>query len=311
MHRVFVAPEHELTEYANVIVDGRTGVLVGPRGRFVLEQADEVLYWHPETLARSTRRGSSLEHEELQRTQYFTLYASKLMDFRPRMRKLDPEINYIYMLHPFGWYAFGHLFDSFQRLRHAIGVVPEPWKILHSRADRIVGFEQHLSKLGVEPEQLIELNNETVIVPKLWISPWQSPPAQLTDESFDWIFDSYTKDVPSGRPQRLYLSRNHVRDGERNVLNEEKVTGFLRERGFHVLYGTEDFDEILFRFYHAELIVAPHGSLLANTMFCGTEGCRILEFCPDNRVDRSFKGKLKKATRLHTASVCRRHQVQH
>lgn len=295
MYKVFTEPKKEVSKYISVIVDGNTGLIVDQNGRFVKEQADEVLFWRPETLSRSYRNGSNAEKEELSRTILMGEEARELHATRNNLPVLDPKVNYIYIAHPFGRYVFGHFFDSLQRLFHTLGTIPKPWKVLHSRSMHIIQFECHLEKLGVEKDCLVELeNNQAVVVPNLWVSPWQAPPAQVDPEIYKWIHKSYTQEVPKTKPLRLYLSRNHVRPGERGVTNEAEVLSYLKPHGFQTIRGDESLDETLKLFHNAEMIIAPHGSSLANTMFCN-EDCRILEFCPDNRVDRSFKLKYKKA----------------
>lgn len=292
MYKFHVAPEKELTEYRNVIVDHLTGIIVDETGKLVVEQADEALLWLPEAIFRTTRAGSDQDNEMRVRQLWLQRLARRLHDERDSFEELDPEVNHISMLHPFGWYAYGHLFDSVQRLYHALGTVPAPWKVLHSRADRVVDFSRHMNFLGVAQDQLIHVARP-LRVPRLWVSPWQERPANFNPEIYDWIYRRYTGSVQQTRPLRLYLSRNHVKPGERGVSNEAEVVAALKEKGFRVLTGKEPLGSIVGAFHNAEMIVAPHGSLLANCMFC-KPSCRVLEFCPDNRRDYSFQSKLKK-----------------
>ena len=295
MYKVLTAPDSELSSYDNVIADGKTAIIVSESGELVKEQADEALFWLPEALPRAHRKGFTNEQEDEKRTRMLSERASELHARRSDIPVLDPDFNYIYMLHPFGWHAFGHLFDSLQRLRHAVPAVPKPWKVLHSHNRQVVDFEVHMEKLGVPRDSLIEIrNDQSFVAPKLWVSPWQEWPANITPENYDWIYDGYTRSVPKTDPTRLYLTRNHVRASERSVLNEEEVLARLEPLGFQVFRGTETIDEMLTLFHNAEMIIGPHGSALANTMFCNPD-CRILEFCADNRIDRSFLRKHKKA----------------
>lgn len=296
MFQVFAAPENELTQYTNVIVDGRTSLIVDASGSFVREQADEAMFWIPGTLVRSYWAGSTPEEEQRKRGDLLAERAAELHAQRGDLRTLDPNEHHIFMLHPFGHHAFGHLFDSLQRLHHALPATPEPWKVLHSGRWTIAEFEVYCEKLGVRRDRLMEIvRNEAVVVPSLWVSPWQAFPAKIAPASYDWIYERYTRDVPKTEPTRLYLSRNHVRLGERGVLNEDEVLAHLNPLGFQTFNGTETVSEMLTLFHNAEMVVAPHGSALANTMFCKA-GCRILEFCAENRVDYSFLRKHKKAS---------------
>ena len=83
--------------------------------------------------------------------------------------------------------------------------------------------------LGVAKSRLVHIAEPTV-VPKLWIGPWQSRPAQLAHDCYNWIYDKYTVDSSSEPRHRLYLSRNHVRPGWRSVTNESTVVAYLEAR---------------------------------------------------------------------------------
>ena len=157
MYKVLTAPDSELSSYDNVIADGKTAIIVSESGELVKEQADEALFWLPEALPRAHRKGFTNEQEDEKRTRMLSERASELHARRSDIPVLDPDFNYIYMLHPFGWHAFGHLFDSLQRLRHAVPAVPKPWKVLHSHNRQVVDFEVHMEKLGVPRDSLIEI----------------------------------------------------------------------------------------------------------------------------------------------------------
>jgi hypothetical protein len=291
MYSVFVKPPLEVTLLENVIVGHPRGILVDPQGQLIIDQLDEVLAWTPRYYGRDIRDGSTLAREKERRIAMLTAEAADLHARRDALRRLGSDADHVYMVHPFGHIAFGHLFDSLQRLYPVLPVVPRPFRVLHSNSRQIVGFETHMRLLGVAAEQLLTLR-ESVVVPRLWISPWQCFPAGLTSQTFDWIYRRYTENLRARAPTRLYLSRNHVRPGARSVLNEGEVLDFLQQHGFIVVRGTEPLEEILGLFNAAKVIVGPHGSLFANTMFCAAD-CRILEYCPANRVDRSFLTKRK------------------
>ncbi len=294
MYRVFTAPDEEVSVYEDVILDGQTGILIDSTGKLIKEQADEALFWLPTTLSRSLRAGSTKEFEETRRTDFLKTRAQILHAERNALSRLDTDINYIYMMHPFGFFAFGHFFDSIQRLYQSLQIVPTPRKILHSDARRIVEFTTHMQKIGVHSDDLVCVSKRIAVrVPRLWISPWQEWPAKIHPEIFNWLYRAYTRSVSRTEPTRLYLSRNHVRAGERGVLNENTLLKLLDAHNFQILDGSESLETILSLFNNAEMIIAPHGSMLANTMFCQSH-CRIIEFCPDNRKDLSFKLKIKK-----------------
>lgn len=294
MHKFHVGPEQELTEYQDVIVDYRTGIIVDSKGQLIVEQADEALLWVPEAIFRAVNAGADKEQEFRTRRLWLQRIARRLHDDRLNLPRLDTGTTFISMLHAFGWYAFGHFFDSVQKLYHPLKSVEAPWKVLCSDPRQVVDFEQHMKFLGVGPQQLVHVTRP-MRVPRLLVSPWQAPPANFDPEIYEWIYQRYTGDIVETAPQRLYLTRNHVKPGARGVTNEGKLIAALEPKGFCVLTGKEPLRDIVTAFHNDEMIVAPHGSLLANCMF-SKETCRVLEFCPDNRVDRSFMRKRKKLT---------------
>ena len=291
MYKVFVQPQSELSHLQDVVLTWPEGAIGLANGELALEHMDEVLAWRPRFYKKSIRLGSSLAAELDSRHQALRALVAKAAEPGEQLPQLDPDVNYIYMAHPFGFYAFGHLFDSLQRLIHAVGKVPEPFKVLHFKSARIVDFESHLEKFGVRRDQL-ELVKKTVRVKHLWISPWQTHPAGLAGAAFHAIYDRYTHGQPKSPRTRLYLTRNHVKQGARGVLNEAEVVHFLKRKGFQVLNGSEPLDTIVGLFHRAQLVVGPHGSLLANTMFCQPD-CTVIEYCHSNRLDLSFKTKTK------------------
>jgi len=291
MYRKFVAPEKAVTVLEDVLLEARHGVMVFPDGNPVISQLDEVLCWLPTTYARSIAAGSTYDREFATRFAHVATIARDAHARRDHAIRLDENSNYLYMAHPFGFHAFGHLFDSLQRLLPINEVDRKSYIVIHSKAYRIVDFPAHLSMLGIDPANLLELEND-VIVPRLTVTPWAAPPAQISDANFQLIYEAYTRDVPQGHSRRLYLSRNHVRPGSRMVLNEDEILPKLVENGFEILYGTEPLRDIVSAFNQAEYITGAHGSLFANTMFC-KQNAKIVEYCPKNRPDRSFQYKKK------------------
>ena len=124
----------------------------------------------------------------------------------------------------------------------------------------------------------------------------------FTPESYQWTVSCYYKKflkseaLTKGRLKGIYLSRNHVKaDGSRCVLNESEVVEFLASKGIKIITGTEPIEEIVTYFFRANLVIGPHGSLFANTIFCQPDA-QIIEYCPENRIEVSQKNKYKAAT---------------
>lgn len=210
----------------------------------------------------------------------------------------------IYLLHPFGWYAYGHLNDTLLRIKSlqsmsSLKVIP----FLVSDFSRIVDFKVHLRAiLGFDPK-IVELKKgQNARIKKLAIPFSNSVYTSFIREDYIWMREKYLdyfkiREMRS-EPLRLYLSRNHVIEGERSVLNEKEIQDFLTAQGFITLRGDEPLEEIVKNFYYAELVVGYHGSLFANLIF-SKEKCRVLEFCAKNREDHSFEVKYKLVNDYH------------
>jgi capsular polysaccharide biosynthesis protein len=297
MHKIFVAPSAELTLLRDVTLVYPRGLILDSSGRVVMDQMDEVLCWSPDWFGRYVNGEPNLDREYLSRTNILKEIATVVHSSRSTMSRLDENVDYVYMCHPFGFFAYGHFFDSLQRLRYVENIPGDKKSVIHSPAERVVGFVEHMKKFGFLESDLFRFER-SVVVPRLWVTPWQSPPAQIGKDLFPWIYDLYTKGTFSGDRVRLYLSRNHVRPGSRGVLNESDVVSFLSSNGFLVVTGEESISQIVGLFHNAEVVVGAHGSLFANSMFC-RDDCQIVEYCPDNRVDYSFKGKRKLAKKYH------------
>lgn len=227
-------------------------------------------------------------------------------------REIDERINStnerriitnkcLFMGHSFGWYAYGHLHDTLQRIYFCReDIRKERWKIVVNRYDRVVGFIEHLRALlgdWATEEDLILIDNAYIYeFGDLVYSHSPSVATSYTNDSIQWVHSEYLGYFSkAGKwPKKLYLSRNHIRPGSRGVLNEAEIGELLKANEFFVINGNEPLADIVNYFANAEVIIGPHGSLFANTFLCKPE-CRILELCPHNRIDSTFKNKLKLA----------------
>jgi capsular polysaccharide biosynthesis protein len=76
-------------------------------------------------------------------------------------------------------------------------------------------------------------------------------------------------------PSKIYISRSNA--SIRRIINEEEIIEILKSYGFVILH-LEDLDPSrqAHLFYHANIIVAPHGSGLANLIFAQA-GTQVIE----------------------------------
>ena len=74
----------------------------------------------------------------------------------------------------------------------------------------------------------------------------------------------------------------------RRVLNEHEILPVLEEYGFTLVkLETLSFQEQITLFRDAEAVVVPHGSGLANLVFC-SKGTRVIELLPTQVLDHGW-----------------------
>jgi capsular polysaccharide biosynthesis protein len=89
-------------------------------------------------------------------------------------------------------------------------------------------------------------------------------------------------------PERIFISRKATR--HRHLLNEDEVMAFLERAGFiRVNLETMTVPEQANLFAEAKIIIAPHGSGLANLVFC-SEGTKVIEFFSPRAINPCFWG---------------------
>jgi len=288
--------------YEDVFVDTKTGAVLDSTLCPIYETLYEVLFWWGGTL-----HGQNLVDKNLRKIALEKRYQGLLEELATITTEdieiakvLDDTKQTVYAMHSHGWYPYGHLHDSLLRLY--------PWRnekfenpiVLCSKYNRVVDFPLHLKAFGYEENTIYRTSEKyrLIKVAKLHYGVNESPFwTTSSQEQYGWMREGYLnlldeeiKKLPE--INGLYLSRNHV--GRRGVTNNDEVELFLKGKGFRTLTGNEKLIEIISLFYRAKTIVGPHGSIFVNTIFC-KEKAKIIEFCPNNRQDFSFKGKTKLA----------------
>lgn len=283
----------------DVFIDTKTGLILDLDRNILWDFAYEVLYWNPTIRPPSFKSQNELnkvlnEKKEKYQDELRTLSAREFV----RCHRFSDEEDVLYFLHPFGWYPYGHLHDTLQR---AFALDRERITnpvLLCSKFNRVVDFDKHIEAVGysMDKVQLSSKLTRIVYVPKLYFGVSPAVYTTFTPESYEWITSGYEKVFGAEEKaiEGLYLSRNGVKKGARGVINDGEVVEYLKSKGFIILDGSESLEVIFKKFRAAKYIVAPHGSLLANSIFC-REDCRIIEYCPSNRADYSFKNKYKAA----------------
>lgn len=279
-------------------------------GRPAMETNDENIFWLPFPITGFSKDKDALTAEVKKRVAVLQAIYTDLSYWRTSSGapSVGEAIN---LIHPFRWYAYGHLHDSLTKLFSIREQDINRDNIVYLVADplRIKDFSGHLSALAghvVPDEQIINIGKySSLSVETLWQPNPPSIPTAYTREAYNWVIDSYFKyfKIYETEPvESLYLSRNNVRAGSRQVVNEAEVIQYLKSRGFRVVTGDEPLSEIVGIFSSAKFVIGAHGSLFANTIFC-PKSCCITEYCPANRIDKSIQYKYKQASAYHQVLV--------
>jgi hypothetical protein len=186
---------------------------------------------------------------------------------------------------------FHWLFDLLPRLKMLddMGVKPEKVYLQsHYRFQR-----ETLDLLGmVSQRQIINcqdvslLSASTLIVPCHEVMDGREFPAWVIDFVRSNFLPKVERLQPSF-PKRVYISRADALF--RRVLNEQEILPVLEEYGFTpVKLEKLSFQDQIILFRDAESVVLPHGSGLANLVFC-TKGIPVIELLPAQILDHGYR----------------------
>jgi len=282
-------------EFHNVIMSN--GILFDKDGIILPETLDERIFWEPSCISRFVRDKNILDEQVQIRIRDIKNkheQAFKCSDF------IDVE-NCVDLTHTFGYYAFGHLFDTLQRLHPIKSHIQDPnIKFIVSRYHGITDFTKHLSawsERDIKKEDLVVANGLNIRIHNLTYSLSPTIPTEIDRDAYSWILERYFSlfKIQNIEPKyNLYLSRNHIKAGSRGVINEKEVIETLTKKEFIVLNGQEPLDLVVEYFANSKIIVGAHGSMFANSMFCNKK-TKIIEFCPKNRACYNFRNTFKMA----------------
>ncbi len=186
---------------------------------------------------------------------------------------------------------FHWLFDLLPRLKMLsdIGVKPEKFYLqCHYRFQR-----ETLDLLELVPQSNIIncsdvplLSASTLIVPCHEVMDGREFPEWV----IDFIRNSFLSKVDKTEitfPKRLYVSRADALF--RRIVNEHEILPILEEYGFTLVkLEILSFQEQVKLFQEAEAVVLPHGSGLANLVFC-SKGTPVIELLPTQVLDHGFR----------------------
>jgi len=297
--------------YSDVIIDTHLGTVLDKDRKPIFETLYNTLYWtyYEAGSHKPTIHGETMRNDDLRQAEVELRYQRLLKDIEKNCPKDDndmdsflPDEQVIYLITPTGFYPYGHLHDTLNRLyAWRDYIFPNP-KVIASDFRRIIDFEQHIEALGFSADTVVDtrLGSRFIRVPKLYYGVNPSQHTTYTPENYDWLLEQYLGRfsnlvVEHTRSAGVYVDRNHVRAGTRSILNYQEVEEFLASKGFVKLTGEEPLEIIVQEMRKARNIVGCHGSFYANVIFCNPDA-RIIEYCPEGHPDQSFRKKHKQAS---------------
>lgn len=160
-----------------------------------------------------------------------------------------------------------------QRSRLAIDKIVIPCSAPYQQAS--------LDMLGLSTAQIVSERGMHVQASSLVVPTMPGVPGNPPRWACDYLRKSLLSTVKrSSHSRRIYISR--AKASSRTVINENELLPLLERFGFRTLYLEElSLQEQINEFSQAEAIVAPHGSGLANLVFCPPGACVIELFSPN------------------------------
>ncbi|HVU23814.1 MAG TPA: glycosyltransferase 61 family protein [Opitutus sp.] len=182
------------------------------------------------------------------------------------------------------WHWTLELLPRLNRLERA-GFAPADfdWYVINHR-DR--GYEREsLEQLGVKWERVVRADAHLhVELERAVTASLKSHQYAVTAEDVAFLRAMAVAQWPAAKPhRRLYLSRSGA--GFRRLQNEAEVLAVLEPLGFEVVRGeTLSVAGQQRAFREAAVVVGPHGSALANAIYCQRD-TKVLEFMSPRYID--------------------------
>jgi len=181
---------------------------------------------------------------------------------------VDGAYNYVHFLHS--------ILPRFDLLKESGMVDDETVYIVEDYR----GYRKEIieDRIGISPEQIFELKNNTFIECKNFITT--SRPIEIPNIYPTWavnylrsLFSNELDKAESGK--RVYISRADA--NKRRVNNEKDVIECLSQYGFEThLLSSKSVAEQAELFASAEVVVAPHGANMGNLVFAKA-GTKVIE----------------------------------
>jgi len=187
-------------------------------------------------------------------------------------------------------FYFHWLLDVLPRLG-MLATTPEKFDLIYIEKKHQFQKET-LEMLGIKDNQIINsvdvalLTADNLIVPCHQIMNGREFPSWTVRYVRDQ-FLPVSPEEPTSAARRIYITRGF--SGHRRLLNERDLVGRLEQYGFIEVKAEKlSFQEQVRSFREAEVIVAPHGSGLANILFC-SPGTKVIELFPAANIDLYYR----------------------
>jgi hypothetical protein len=277
------------------IVDPHTG-LIYKNGEIVWEACNENLVWSSH---KSTTDWIRLDSRWQNRISRFGIITDRMEYFKSYIDKKISFSNLIannsniclHLLHPFGRYVPGHVFDTLQKLYIVEQNRLSFNTILLADSSEMIDFNLHLEILGLNKiNHIYSKSDELLSIKKLLFIQPVSHPTTFTKDSFTFIrkkyFEYFSVDENLKPNNKIFLIRRKNKF-KRNLINEVEIEITLSKIGVTVVDGSENFSELIRLFSSSSHIAGIHGSLFMNSIF-GNKSAKYLEYCPSTRIVKTF-----------------------
>lgn len=271
-------------------------LIVNKKGGIVWRKSNENFFWynHFNRISNLDATGIRQNPEKFEEQKNNLARTIEGIDLSQSVQ-LSPNVNHAYFCHPFGWHAYGHIWDSFQRLYQIKKAGKRAPILITSDHRRISDFYEHMRLWGYESHSIFTFHPafKSLYVPRLVVGELLEHPGELSADVVRFMIQKYVlendridKDL---RIPGIYLDRNGT-GISRHVTNNDEVHSFLKEKGYRIVYGTEPLSEVLQLFHAARKVIGGHGAAFANTIFCNAEA-EIYEFISRTRVFTGFRDR--------------------
>lgn len=196
-----------------------------------------------------------------------------------KVKNLAEGITYIHLMHAFGHYAFGHIFDTLEKvlLIDELNLKNKNICILLSDCSRVGGikiFTKYLKALLPD----LPFTVKQAVRGELWgcrdlilLKPLAHPSCISSHENLFKIHERFVSYFKQFTPSKQYSKKiflTRTSPSNRHIINSHELHLKLESNDISILYGNEPIEDMFHAFYNATHIVGYHGAMFINQIFC-------------------------------------------